>query len=398
MAKNQGAIEKRLFQKRFGNALPQLFLYDVTSTYLEGVKNILAAFGYNRDGKKGKQQLVIGLMTAPDGTPVAVRVFEGNTADTKTVSAQVKILAEEFKVKNVVLVGDRGMIKKKQMALLDDADFHYITAITKPQIRSLLDKGVFQLDLFDEELCEVEHGSVRYVLRRNPIRQQEVHDSREQRIQKLFQLASQQTQYLAEHPKAKVETANKKLSARLKRYGLADVLELEVGERTLSVAVNEAGKKAASALDGSYVITTDLPAETASKEVIHDRYKDLAKVERAFRTWKTGHLEARPVFVQTEESTRGHVFVVMLAYLIERELDALWRDLETTVPEAIDQLGSLCGTIIQVNQTKCQKVPQPTGLTKELLKAADVRLPGVLPIRKANVATRCKLVPRRKPR
>ncbi len=396
LAEHQEAIEMRLFQRRFGQAPPQLFLYDVTSTYLEGVDNILAAFGYNRDGKKGKQQLVIGLLAASDGTPVAVRVFEGNTGDTATVASQVRILAEKFGVEEVVLVGDRGMIKKKQIKLLLDADFHYITALTKPQIKKLLAKGVFQLGLFDDQLCEVSHESIRYVLRRNPVRQQEIAQSRDDRIKSLCQRAARGTNYLTEHPKAKVETAFKKLTSQRARYGLADFVEILVAERTLSVVVDEEGKKASSVLDGCYVITTDLSGPAASAKVIHDRYKDLAKVERAFRTWKTGHLELRPVHVRTEESTRGHVFVVMLAYLIERELDALWRNFDMTVPEAIDQLGSLRGTIVQVNQTTCQKVPQPVGDIKKLLDAADIRLPGILPVRNVKIATRRKLTTRRK--
>ena len=119
-------------------------------------------------------------------------------------------------------------------------------------------------------------------------------------------------------------------------------------------------------------------------------------MELAFRTWKTGHLELRPVYVRTEESTRGHVFVVMLAYLIERELETLWRNFNMTVPEAIDQLGSLHGTIVQVNQTTCQKVPQPAQDIKKLLDAADIRLPDVLPARNGKVATRRKWTTRRK--
>jgi transposase len=396
LAEHQEAIEMRLFQRRFGQAPPQLFLYDVTSTYLEGVDNILAAFGYNRDGKKGKQQLVIGLLAASDGTPVAVRVFEGNTSDTATVASQVRILAEKFGVEEVVLVGDRGMIKKKQIKLLHDADFHYITALTKPQIKKFLAKGVFQLGLFDDQLCEVSHESIRYVLRRNPVCQQEIAQSRDDRIKSLYQKATRETNYLTEHPKAKVETALKKLTSQRERYGLADFVEILVTERTFSVVVDEEGKKTTSILDGCYVITTDLSGPAASAEVIHDRYKDLAKVERAFRTWKTGHLELRPVHVRTEESTRGHVFVVMLAYLIERELDALWRNFDMTVPEAIDQLGSLRGTIVKVNQITCQKVPQPAGDIKKLLDAADIHLPGVLPVRSVKVATRRKLTTRRK--
>lgn len=327
-----------------------------------------------------------------------VRAFRGNTADTQTVSEQVRLLAQAFGVEDVVLVGDRGMIKAKQMVLLEDADFHYITAITKPQIRALLQKNVFQLELFDDHLSEVVHETGRYVLRRNPVRQREIAASREDRLIRLRERAARLTQYLAEHPRAKVDTAVEKLSSRLKTYGLQDVVTVEAVERTLTILVDEAAQREAAILDGCYVLTTDLPVAALPKEAVHDRYKDLAKVERAFRTWKNGHLELRPVHVHTEASTRGHVLVVMLAYLIERELDARWRGLETTVPEAIDQLGSLCSTIVRVNDSTCQKIPQPNAAVGHLLAAADVQLPAVLPGPRVRVATRCKLVPRRKSR
>lgn len=397
LADHQESIEKRLFRHRYGDKVPQLFLYDVTSSYLEGVHNILAAFGYNRDGKKGKRQLVIGLLTGPDGVPVAVRVFEGNTSDMGTVSDQIQILAKKFDVEEVVLVGDRGMIKKKQIDLLKEKDFHYITAITKPQVRKLLEGNILQLDLFDDEICEVEHDSVRYILRRNPVREREIAENRNSKLASLQSLINQQSQYLMEHPKAKAEVAHKKLRDCCRRYKLDTFVSIVSSERTFSMIIDEENRKAASDLDGCYVIKTDLPASDLNLEVVHDRYKDLAKVERAFRTWKTGHLEVRPVHVRTEESTRGHVFVVMLAYLIERELDAHWREIDITVPEAIDDLGSLRGTVLKIKETTCQKIPRPAGRTKKLLDAAHISLPEVFPLRKVNVATRQKLVPRRKP-
>jgi len=162
LAEQQEEIEKALFAVRFPNTTPSLFLYDVTSAYLEGVCNELGAFGYNRDRKKGKLQIVVGLLTGPDGLPVAVRVFEGNTNDTKTVSEQVRLVADSFGVKEVTLVGDRGMLKGPQIEALPD-DFRYITAITKPQIAKLLSKGMLQMELFSEGVCEVTVDDVRYV-------------------------------------------------------------------------------------------------------------------------------------------------------------------------------------------------------------------------------------------
>jgi len=396
LAERQEVIEKRLFRQRYGSVAPQLFLYDVTSSYLEGVQNILAAFGYNRDGKEGKMQLVIGLLTGPEGAPVVVRVFSGNTPDTKTVPEQVRILADSFGVKDVTLVGDRGMLKQTQTDLLNSEHFHYITAITKPQIEKLLREGVFQMGLFEERLAEVADGGVRYILRRNPERARELASSREAKLIKVKTLVEQKNIYLARHPRARAAIAQRDIAAKVAQLKIDDWAKVEIRGAVLELALDDAAQKEAAKLDGCYVIKTDLPVEIASAKTVHDRYKDLAEVERAFRTFKNGHLEVEPTFVRTDKSTRGHVFVVMLAYLLERELGQYWRGLETTVAEGIDELGSLRGVELAVGQATCQKVPEPTGLTKQLLDAADIRLPEVLPLRKVHVATRKKLVPKRR--
>ncbi len=395
LAERQEVIEKRLFRHQYGSAPPQLFLYDVTSSYLEGVHNILAAFGYNRDGKEGKMQLVIGLLTGPEGAPVAVRVFAGNTPDKKTVPEQIRILAESFGVREVTLVGDRGMLKQTQIDLLNLEQFHYITAITKPQIEKLLREGVFQMGLFEEKLAEVAVGGVRYILRRNPERARELASSREAKLARVRTLLSQKNLYLAGHPRASLAIAGRDIQGKIEQLKIEDWTRVESRESILELVIDDAALKEAAKLDGCYVIKTDLSAEMASAKTVHDRYKDLAQVERAFRTFKSGHLEVRPTFVRTEASTRGHVFVVMLAYLMERELEQYWQGLDTTVAEGIDELGSLRGVELSIGQATCQQIPDPTGLTKQLLDAADITLPELLPLRRIHVATRKKLVSER---
>jgi transposase len=396
LAERQEVIEKRLFRHRYGSAPPQLFLYDVTSSYLEGVENILAAFGYNRDGKEGKMQLVIGLLTGPEGAPVAVRVFAGNTPDKKTVPEQIRILAESFGVREVTLVGDRGMLKQTQIDLLNQEQFHYITAITKPQIEKLLREGVFQMELFEEKLAEVTDGGVRYILRRNPERARELASNREAKLARVRMLLNQKNLYLAGHARARVAVAGRDIQGKIEQLRIEDWARVKSQESILELVIDDAALKESAKLDGCYVIKTDLLPEIATAETIHDRYKDLAQVERAFRTFKSGHLEVRPTFVRTELSTRGHVFVVMLAYLMERELEQYWRGLDTTVAEGIDELGSLRGIELAIGQATCQQVPEPTGLTKQLLDAAGIRLPEVLPLRKVHVATRKKLASQRR--
>ena len=395
LSEHQEAIEKRLFRKHYGNAPPQLFLYDVSSTYLEGMQNILAAFGYNRDGKKGKQQLVFGLLTGPEGTPVAVRVFAGNTPDGDTVVEQVRILARSFGVEGVTLVGDRGMLKQPQITKLNEAHFHYITAITKPQIRTLIREGVFQMGLFEDNICEVASDGVRYVLRRNPERAEEIAGSRQDKLSAVNRLLSQKNSYLTEHPRASVKVAQKKIEAKIRKLEIDSWVKTVAKYSKLVLEIDEEAKKEQGELDGCYVIKTDLSVAAATAETIHDRYKDLAMVEQAFRTFKRDLLEIQPTYVRTEASTRGHVFVVMLAYLLERELNKYWHSIELTKTECIDRLGSLCGTEIELGQQRFQTVPEATGDCKKLLDAANIKLPDALPLKKTHVATRKKLVPAR---
>ena len=396
LAEHQESIEKRLFRQCYGDATPELFLYDVTSSYLEGAQNALGAFGYNRDGKKGKMQIVIGLLTGPDGTPVAVRVFEGNTPDSKTVAEQVRTLADTFGVQGVTVVGDRGMIKQAGIDLLTERSFHYITAITKPQIRKLLRDGVFQMGLFEENICEVACDGVRYILRRNPVRAKEMAQNREEKLAGIRKLTGEKNVYLAEHPKSQVEVVQRKIEEKTAQLQVTGWIRVISHERTLELVIDEEAGRQEAELDGCYVIKTDLSVETATAQTVHDRYKDLAQVERAFRTFKNSHLEIRPTYVRNADTTRGHVFVVMLAYLLERRLDKYWHHLEITVPEAIDELGSLRAVEISMGDVTCQKVPEPIGLNKQLLDAARIKLPEVLPRRKVHVATRKKLVSQRR--
>jgi hypothetical protein len=165
LEQQQERIEQRLYQdyvERRGQA-PLLFLYDLTSTYLEGEQNELAAFGYSRDGKRGKRQIVVGLLTDRQGEPLAVRVFSGNTADPSTLAEQIDLIRQRFRVQEVVFIGDGGMIKTPGKQALTEVGWRYITALSQPEIRNLLRRDVLQLGLFDEQVCQVEAGGVRYV-------------------------------------------------------------------------------------------------------------------------------------------------------------------------------------------------------------------------------------------
>jgi len=361
LAKNQKGIERRLFSRRAKGKKPELFLYDVTSSYFEGEHNELADWGYNRDKKRGKKQVVVGLLCDEGGEPVSVEVFRGNTRDFDTLGSQVRKSAEEFGCKRVTFVGDRGMIKSGQMDELNRAGFHYITAITKPQIEKLLREDVFQMELFDEHVYEVEEEGIRYILRRNPQRAEEIAGTRKEKRESIGRLCEKKNEWLAQHPRAKVEKALNEVSKRIERLRMSEWLKVEAEGRRLELKEDEEALREEVMLDGCYVIKSDLPGEV-DKQTIHDRYKDLAEVEQAFRTFKTALLRMRPWYVQTEESTRGHALVVMLAYLIARYLQGAWEHLDLTVEEGLSRLTMLSSTkMIIKDHSSCHRIPKHPG-------------------------------------
>lgn len=393
--KHQANIEMDIFKSRYGNSKPSLFLYDVTSSYLEGQDNELAAYGYNRDGKKGKKQIVIGLLTDSNGEPITTEVFKGNTLDPKTFGSQITKLRDRFGCENVTMVGDRGMIKSAQISDLAEAGFNYITAITRPQIETLLKKKVIQYELFDSDVCEIKDGICRYILRRNPIRAAEIAGNRDDKRESMEKWLSERNEYLRLHSRAKVEVALRHGKERLQRLCIDSWLSMEVSAdngRELRLVCDATKLSEESMLDGCYVITTSLDFSTADTIVVHDRYKDLIEVEKAFRMSKTGHLELRPIYVRRATSTRGHVFVVMLSYMIRKYIERAWSDLNITVEEGLKSLGTLCVHEVEFDTgVSLCNIPSPSPLNARLLSNLGVSLPSVLPRNESIVGTRKKL-------
>src|SRR5712691_4858156 len=393
LAGAQARIEDRLFAQRQQTKPASLFLYDVTRSYLEGTHNALAAFGDNRDGKKGKLQMVIGLLCDEEGQPVSIAVFPGNTPDPHTVAAQVAKLKGRFGVQEITFVGDRGMIKSQQREDLAKQGFHDITAITKPQIEKLLRTGTFQMELFEQELAEVlADEGVRYVLRRHPMRAQEMRDTRHAKLATLQAHVAKQNHYLTDHPRAHAQGALQKLVARAEKLRIADWVELTVAERAMTLTIKEDAQTEAAKLDGCSVLKTDLTPAQAPKEMVHDRYKDLASVEQAFRACKTVHLEVRPIFLRLEARTRAHAFVVMLAYQIIRSLASCWSAFDVTVAEGLHALTTLCLVeVVPKNAPSYHCIPTPRDAIARLLHSADIKLPKAFSLSGTRVSTKKKL-------
>jgi transposase len=397
LASHQHSIEQALFAHRYADNKkpPALFLYDTTSSYLEGTHNELGAFGKSKDNKKGKMQIVIGLLTDDAGWPITVEVFRGNTQDPQTVGDQIQALAERFGVEKVTFVGDRGMIKTGQIEALHGKHFRYITAITKPQIKKLIREEVLSLSLFDTTLCEVtfdEDGEcnhpLRYVLRRNPVRARELAAVRESKCAVLQALIAKKNRYLKEHPRAQVDVAKRDVETKAKKLNIEAWTSIVPQGRVLCLKTDDEKRDELAQLDGCYVIKSDVPIEEASAAIIHARYKDLKEVEWAFRTMKTTLLEMRGIYVRKELRTRAHVFLVMLAYVIAYELRRQWTEIDMTIEEGIAELASISTVFVEIAGARCQTIPEPRPHGQKLLQELDITLPDAIPDRNVQICPR----------
>jgi transposase len=323
LGEQQERIENVLAAKHLKGAL--LVLYDITSTYFEGRTCPLAKLGYSRDGKRDKLQIVIGLLCAPDGCPVAVEVFEGNWADARTLPSQITKIRERFGIERVVLVGDRGMITKARIRqdLRDKDGLDWITALRAPQIRKLVESDHLQLTLFDtRDMAEITHPDYpdeRLIVCRNPVLANQRALTREDLLR------------ATEEKLAKIVLATSRAARRLKgkdkialrvgkvinKFKVAKHFEISITDESFTYRRKEASIAKEAALDGIYVIRTSVPREVLDANATVGAYKSLSEVERAFRSLKSIDLKIRPIFHRLAERVKAHVFLCMLAYYVE---------------------------------------------------------------------------------
>lgn len=336
---NQTRIEDALAAKPKRGAV---FLYDVTSTYLEGQKNELAAPGYNRDGKRYKKIIVAGLLTDGDGEPISIQLYPGNTADPATVADQVDKLKQRFGASDAVFVGDRGMVKAKGKALLGEQGFRYVSSLTKPEIRKLLRRGELQYELFDEELTEVQApDGRRWILRLNPATRDRARSRRADQLAKVQRKVDERNDKVASSTRADPEVSLRKANEWLKTYKLHRFIEARLNDRHVEMHIDDAKKKEVELLDGCYVVESDVPTDASDAQMLWNRYGDLQQVERDFRTLKTDFLELRPIFHRKASRTRGLAVVAMLALKIVRALRKKLEPIGLSVPDALERLASV---------------------------------------------------------
>lgn len=320
---HQGAIEQRLASHHFHDG--SLVLYDVTSTYFEGHCCPLAQLGYSRDGKKGTLQIVFGLLCDHEGCPVAVEVFSGNTADPKTLTPQVEKVRQKFGLSRVVFVGDRGMLTSARLR----EDFQgveglgWISALRTTEIQKLVAGPGFQFSLFDDrDFFEVHSPAFpgeRLIACRNPLLQ----DERARKREDLLQATERELQQIVDATRrAKNRFQGKdrialRVGKVVNRFKMEKHFVLEITETSFAFRRNPETIAAEAALDGIYVIRTNVPVPELSAEQAVSSYKALSTVERAFRSCKTVDLHVRPIYHQLAERVRAHVFLCMLAYYVE---------------------------------------------------------------------------------
>jgi Transposase DDE domain len=370
LGERQEAIEKALARQHLPNGT--LVLYDVSSSYLEGRCCELAQLGYNRDGKKGKLQIVYGLLCAPDGCPVAIEVFEGSTGDPRTLAVQIDKVKKRFALAHVVVVGDRGMITQARIdAEIAPAGLDWITALRAPAIRALVEAGTLQMSLFDQRdmaaITSPDYPGERLIICRNA-------DLARERARKRQELLAATEQDLAVIAAAVGRTRKPlrgeaeialKVGAVVNRHKVAKHFELTIGEASFAFHRKTEAIAAEAALDGVYVVRTSLPKKVLDDAAAVGSYKSLARVERAFRSLKTVDIHLRPIFHWSAPRVRAHVLLCMLAYHVEHHMRARLAPMlydETDHEQAAAMRASI---VAKVERSEAARRKQTTGLTDD---------------------------------
>jgi transposase len=370
LGERQEAIEKALARKHLHDGT--LVLYDVSSSYVEGRCCELARLGYNRDGKKGKLQIVYGLLCAADGCPVAIEVFEGDTGDPRTLAAQIDKVKKRFALERVALVGDRGMITQARLdAEIAPAGLDWITALRAPAIRTLVEAGALQMSLFDQRdmaaITSPDYPGERLIVCRNP-------DLARERTRKREDLLAATEADLAVIAAAVRRARNPlrgeaeialKVGAVVNRHKVAKHFELSIGEASFSFHRKTEAIIAEAALDGIYVVRTNLPKKLLDDAATVGAYKSLARVERAFRSLKTVDIHLRPIFHWTTPRVRAHVLLCMLAYHVEHHIRARLAPMlyDETDHEAAAALRA--SIVAKAERSEAARRKQTTGLTDD---------------------------------
>jgi len=390
-------LQKEIQQSLYNNreTADSMYLYDITSSYFEGYSCPLAEFGYNRDGKKGKKQIVVGLLTDSEGRPLAIEVFSGNTSDQTTVMNKIDDMRKDFGIDEMIFVGDRGMITAARRADLTDDQYEavkYVSALTRKEFFRFLDDQdhPLQLSLFDrEKLIEISHEGIRYVLSFNPEKERKDQRTRLRLIEKTSEKLKMIERNVENNRWKREKVIAKKLHAWLNKWNMARFFDFEYGEGRFSFSQNDEKIKKYEAIDGFYVITSDVVEEKLDTEELRARYKSLIQVEQAFRTMKTTDLFVRPIRHWNPDRVRGHVFLCMLSYLIIWQARLAFADFISAEPVGKEQSQDDCHSLriiwerlnqwvqigtVSINGETGEQINPLSAKAKRILKAANAAL------------------------
>ena len=373
LLERQPAIETALAKRHLNSGT--LVLYDVSSSYMEGRCCPLAKRGYSRDRKKGTLQITYGLLCAPDGCPIAIEVFDGDTADPMTLATQIEKLKQRFRLDRVVMVGDRGMITQARITdEIKSAGLDWITALRAPAIKGLLQSGALQLSLFDQRdmasITTPDFPDERLVVCRNS-------DLAAERSRKREELLAATERDLARVQAAVVRKRAPlrgaaeialAVGAVINRHKMAKHFEINISDAAFSFARKTAEIAAEAAIDGIYVVRTNLPAETCDDATTVRSYKSLALVERAFRCLKTVDLQVRPVYHWLADRVRAHVLLCMLAYYRE------WHMRQSLAPMLFEDADKQAAETLRTSVV-AQAQRSPAAVQKQTTKSSPDGLP-----------------------
>jgi transposase len=375
LLKRQARIEKSLASRHLQDG--SLVLYDLTSSYFEGTTCPLAKLGYSRDGKKGKLQIVFGLLCDSRGCPLAVEVFDGNTADPSTVGKQIEKILHRFGLKRVVMVGDRGMLTQARIdeELRPIEGLDWISALRSSQISSLVESSTIQMELFDQrnlaEISSPDFPGERLVVCRNPAlaarrshKREALLTSTEAKLEKIRLALTR-----AKRPLRGKDKIGLSVGRKIDAHKMAKHFIIQITDDSLAWQRDEEKIRREAATDGLYVVRTSLPTGTLSADDIVERYKDLSAVENAFRSIKTVDLKVRPINHYNADRVRCHIFLCMLAYYIE------WHMRQALKPLLFDEDDPEAARLARTDVVS-PKEPSPSARAK----ANGKKTPGGLPV------------------
>lgn len=382
----QKSIQRTLASRHLESG--HLVLYDITSSYFEGdyENSDLVRFGYNRDGKRGHEQIVIGLLCSKEGCPIGVEVFLGNTKDASTVPEKIAELQRDYGLKEVIFVGDRGMITRSVAEKIKGVEgLHTISALTHPEIFDLVERKVITAELFDEkeivEIIDPQSTARRYCLCRNPSSAERETATR----LRLLQCTREGLEKIASVKKrAKKEKIGSRVGRILQKYKMGKFVHWEVREGRLHWNFEEEKIAAEALFDGCYIIHSEVSKERMPAVEIVSSYKKLELVEQAFRNLKTVQLEVRPVYHKTDDRIRSHVFLCTLAYYLQWHAhqrlqsfftsDGTHKNRQWTMRNIIERLAAIRRDRVEMAGAEFYKITTPEADQEEILHALNIKL------------------------